>query len=501
MLSPRLSHTIPALFAAAAIALAGCGGGDDEASSSLDEALGHLPEDSGFAFVVSTDVDDYDSFRDLLEKFPFAGRVEEMLKQSLEQGDINFDEQIRPLLGNELVIGVDDNTSFVDSEDDTPFVMAMETEDSGEVQDLAESGGGEKTGESEGYDLYTGEDDDTFLAIKDDVLVLSNDQQTLENALKQRGEDDRLTEEDVDAAFEDLPEDAPLRAYVNVQALLAADPDTEEALKVQWVDHIETLGLSAEASGDAIAFDWSLRTDPEGLSDDDLPLASGTETPQLLEREDGSAEVVLGLRDPSQVIDFGLATAKVVDPAGFADFEAGKEQIGRRLGIDVDKDVLGQLTGDVSAAVSVDGNFGVRAQLEDADAFEETLAKVMDRLPEFSDDVTVTKPRQGDRFYGVATGDGDSFAVGVAEDSLVVANTAVLAADVATRGLVDAEGQEGALVVAADAEQIANAALARFRGGLQALGGTLITGPLGELLQSVEASTDGLTGHLELKID
>ena len=55
---------------------------------------------------------------------------------------------------------------------------------------------------------------------------------------------------------------------MNVKALLAADPDAEEALKVKWVDHIETLGLSADATDDAVAIDWSLRTDPEGLSDD-----------------------------------------------------------------------------------------------------------------------------------------------------------------------------------------------------------------------------------------
>jgi hypothetical protein len=500
MLSPRLTHTVPALFAAAAIALAGCGGGDDEASSPLDEALGHLPEDAGFAFVASTNLDDYDSFRELLEKFPFAGRAEEMLKQSLEQGDVDFDEQIRPLLGNEVVIGTDDNASFVDSEADTPFVLAVETQDADKLEDLAESGG-ERTGESEGYDLYTGEDDDTFLAIDGEVLVLSNAEPTLENALKQRGEDDRLTEDDVEAAFENLPEDAPLKAYVNVKALLAAAPNTEEALKVEWVDHIETFGLSAEAGDDSIAFDWSLRTDAEGLSDDDLPLASGSEAPQLLEREEGTAEVVLGLRDPSQVLDFGLATAKVLDPAGFAEFESGKQAIGRRLGIDVDEDVLAQLTGDVTAAISIDGEFGLRAQLEDAGAFEQTLAKAMDRLPEFSGDVTVTKPEQGDRFYGIATADGDSFAVGVAEEALVVANNATLASEVATRALVDAEGQEGAFVTAADAEQLANAALARFSGGLQGLGGTLFTGPLGEFLQSVSASTDGLTGRLELEVE
>ncbi len=499
MLSPKLSHAVPALFAAAAFAFAGCGGDDEEASSSLDEALGYLSEDAGFAFVASTDPDDYDSFRELVEKFPFAGRAEDLLKRGLERGSVDFDEQIRPLLGNEVVIGTDDNATFLDSSRDTPFVLAIETQDAGKLEDLAEEGG-ERTGESEGYDLYESEDE-TFLAIKDEVLVLSNNEDTLENALNQRGEDDRLTEDDVEPAFEELPDDAPVRAYANVAALLAASPDAEKALKVKWVDHLETLGLSIDADDEAIALDWSVRTDSEGLSDDDLPIATGSEAPQLLERDEGSAEVLLGLRDPAQVIDFALATAKVVDPAGYAEFQSGKQSVGRRLGIDVDDDVLAQLTGDVAAAITIDGEFGVRAELEDADAFERTLAKVMDGLPEFSDDVTVTKPKQGDRFYGVASEDGDSFAVGVAEDALVVANNATLASEVATRGLVDAEGQEGAFVVAADAEQLANAAIARFSGGLQGLGGTLFTGPLGDLLQSVSASTEGLTGHSELKID
>ena len=500
MLSPRRSHATPALFATVALALAGCGG-DDEASSPLDEALGFLPQDAGFAVVASTDLDDYDDFRTALENFPIAGRAEDLLKEGLEGGEVDFDEQIRPLLGNEVVIGTDDNESFVDSESDTPFVLAIETEDSDALEELAESGG-ERTGESEGYDVYEDADGGTFMAIDDAVLVVSNDRETLDNALAQRGEDDRLTEDDVEEAFEDLPDDAPVRAYVNVRELLAASPEAESALQVEWVDHIETLGVSADAAEDAIALDWSLRTDSEGLADEDLPLASGAEAPQLLEQQSGNPEVVLGLRDPSQVIDFALATAEVVDPAGYAEFQRGKGAVGRQLGIDVDDDVLAQLTGDVAALITVDGEFGVRAALEDAKAFERTLARVMDRLPEFAEGTTVTEPKRGDRFYGVATADGDSFAVGVAEDALVVANNAALASEVATRALVDAEGQEGAFVSAADAEQLANAAIARFAGsGLEGLGGALLTGPLGELLQSVSASTEGLSGRLELTLD
>src|SRR4051794_24865571 len=92
MLSPK---PLSALFALAALvlALAGCGGGgSDKASSPLDEALGYLSEDAGFAFVASTDLNDYDDLRAVLDKFPFSGRIEDGLKQTLEQQGVNFDD-------------------------------------------------------------------------------------------------------------------------------------------------------------------------------------------------------------------------------------------------------------------------------------------------------------------------------------------------------------------------------------------------------------------------
>lgn len=500
MLSSRPLRCVAVLAAAAALAVAGCGG-DDGASSPLDEALGHLPEDAGFAFIASTDVEDYDDFRELIEKFPFAGRLEETLRLEIEQGELDFEEQIEPLLGNDVVVGVSDNASFVDGSSDTPFVLALETGDADALEDVAQTGG-ERQGEHEGYDLYrSSDDDDTWMAIKDEVLVMSDDEQTLRDALAQRGEDDRLGEDDVEDALEDLPADAPIRVYAKFDALLGADPDSKEARKVKWVDQLETLGVAVDATDDGISIDYSARTNADELNDEDLPLASGTDTPQLFERSGGSSEVVLGLRDPSQLVDFALAAGRSLDPAGFAQFEAGKEAIGRQLRIDVDDDVLAQLTGDVNGVVTVDGQFGVRADLEDADAFEDTLARIMDGLPEFTDDVTVTQPRQGDRFYGVATDDGQTYAVGVAGGALVVANDAALASEVATRPLVDAEDQEGAFVLAADAEQLANAAIARFAGGLEGLAGGLFTGPLGELRMSAESSSDGLTGALELEIE
>ncbi len=211
---------------------------------------------------------------------------------------------------------------------------------------------------------------------------------------------------------------------------------------------------------------------------------------------------MLGLRDPSQIVDFALATAKVVDPAGYAEFEAGKQAIGRRLGIDVDEDVLAQLTGDVCAVVSIDGKFGVRAELEDPDGVRGDAREDHGRA------ARVLRRRHRDRQGGrplLRRRDRrrqELRASGVAEGALVVANNPLLASEVATRGARGRRGPGGRVRRGRPTPSSSPTPRSRSSGaGSQALGGSLFTGPLGDLLTSASASTDGLTGRLELKIE
>ena len=75
---PRLFLLLTLLAATAAIALSACGSDDgDEAASPLDEALGYLPEDAGFALIASTDLDDYENVQKLIDKFPFGDRFKD----------------------------------------------------------------------------------------------------------------------------------------------------------------------------------------------------------------------------------------------------------------------------------------------------------------------------------------------------------------------------------------------------------------------------------------
>jgi hypothetical protein len=86
-------------------------------------------------------------------------------------------------------------------------------------------------------------------------------------------------------------------------------------------------------------------------------------------------------------------------------------------------------------------------------------------------------------------------------DVLVVANDAARAGQFASASPSAVSDAKGAVVVKADAEQVANRVLRRLGPQLGlggAFGSRLFTGPLGELNGSLSSSTGGLSGRLTL---
>ena len=183
------------------------------------------------------------------------------------------------------------------------------------------------------------------------------------------------------------------------------------------------------AKDDGIDVDFRLRTEGD-LSDADLPIAPGR---RGAGRDQAEGEVGLGIRDLAHIVKFAENAGQAVDPAGFGDYAKAKKTIDRQLGVSLDDDLIGQLTGDVSASISIDGKFGVRAELKDPQAFERTLAKVADVLPSFAEGagfgtVGLSKPKGSEDFYALAQPDGDAVVFGVVDDVLMVANDAKRAA-------------------------------------------------------------------------
>jgi hypothetical protein len=499
----RLLVLLLALFALAA---AGCG--EDEAENPLDEALGYLPQDAPFAVAIDTNIegDQYQALGKIAKKFPFGDQVTEGLQRQLEEdGDVDFEKDVKPLLGNPFVVGAVDPRSLTAGGENNDFVGAVQAKDGDKMKDLVEKQNAKEEGEKSGAKLYRDDDGDTF-AVKDDVLIVAGTKELLEDALEQRDKDDRLDEKTFEKGLEGLPQDALLRVYGDVEALLESDPDAKEARKVEWIAALRTLGLTASVEEDEIAVDFKLRTEGGDLAEEDLPIAAGGEAPRIVRRK---GEIGFGLRDPSQVVEFAEAAARAVDPSAYGDLQRGKRQIEQRLDINFARDLYDQLTGDVSVNADVDGDFGLRAELKDPAEFERTLKKVADELPRIAEGagagtVGLAKPKRGEDFYAIAQPDGESVVFGVVDRVLVVSNDPASAGRLASETPTEVPGAEGSVVLGADAEPLADRVLQQLapRIGLgSAFGGQLFTGPLGELTGSVAADEDGLEGRLRLGID
>jgi Protein of unknown function (DUF3352) len=480
-----------------------CGPGDDEGGA-LDNALGYLPADTPFVFVVSTDIegDDYERANALLKEFPFGGQAGSQIKSQLEQGGVDYDDDVKPILGNDLVLGVPSADAF--QQEPAQFVMALEAKDGGKAEDLVQKDA-DKVGEAEGADIYESSGG-TFTAFKDDTIVLSNTQEQVEQALETRAGDDKLSEDDVNEAFEDLPEDALVRIYGDAESLIEASPEAQQAQEVQWVGALRKFGLTLNAEEDALAVEFNVQTEEGELEDEDLPIQPGADSPGIVERAN---EIGLALKNPAHVARFGEGALQSAASEEFGQYQAGKSQLGSQLGIDIDRDVLEQLEGDATVSVALDGSFAVRADVTDADALSATLEKATedpDVIEGLADgNAELETPGAGEDLYALVPAFGDPTVFGVVDDVFVLANDPEKAEQIAAGEPEPVDGAEGAVVMKADAEAIANQAIQMLPSdqlqGLGLLGGAeAFTGPLGELTGSMQADTSGLSGSFRLGI-
>jgi hypothetical protein len=501
----RLLVVLAAAAALAAVA-AGCGGGGSSASSPLDEGLGFLPKDAPLAVAISTDTGSgqYQSANTILKKFPFGDQALATLKRRIEQSGLSYDNDIKPILGNPIVVGAPNPQSLQGGDSRNEFVAALKGKDSGKTEDLVKKDAKE-AGDKNGFKIYE-EKSGTRLAYKDGVVVFAGSNKLLEDALAQRDRGDRLTEDAFNTGLEGLPKDAIVRVYGDAERLIKADPNSAQARKIKWVDALRKFGLTASIKQDAIDIDFNLKTEAGQLSEADLPLASGDQAPQVVKQP---RELSFGLRNPAQIEKFAEAAGQAVNPRGYGQFQQGKAQIAKQLGIDINKDLIDQLTGDVAANVTIGGKFGLRAQLKDPTAFRATLKKVAPALPKLakslgSGTVGLAKPKAGEDFYALAQANGKSVVFGVVKDNFVVANQPALAGRLAAAPAAAVPGAEGSVVMSGDAEKLANAIIGQLGAKLGpsvSLFGARFTAPLGELTGSVKSATDGLSGKLSLAID
>jgi hypothetical protein len=489
-----------ALWLCAFAAASGCGG-DDGASGPLESALAYVPENTPFVVAIDTDLegDQYKSLQAILDRFPGGVKIDDLFAGQLEGGneDVTFAKDVRPLLGNPFVVSATDVTSFISHSDDD-FVAILDADDSEALDRLIDKTKPQKQGEVGGATLY--DDDGTVFAVEENTVVFAGSQRLLEAALERADAGDGMDVERFEDGLEGLPEEALARVFFDVHALLEQDPDTADARKVDWIRALRTFGLTASVEDDAAGVEFNLKAEGD-LTDEDLPLAAGDEVPSVVRRE---GEVAFGVRDPSQIVTFFEGALQAVEPRAFGDYETGKRAISQRLGVNLDEDLFGQLTEDLSVSLSVNGSFGARAQVKSPDAFADTVDKVARALPQLGSSLGVTDVRRSGSLYEARLADGGRFFFGMRNDAFVAASDAARARRVGSAEPSSVDGADGSLVMAGNAEQVALQVIEQMGpqlGLTGLLGGGLFARPLDELSGSVSSSTDGMHGRFSLTLD
>ena len=229
---------------------------------------------------------------------------------------------------------------------------------------LEKSGAADK-GEQSGATIY--EEGGTEFAVDGSTVVFAGSREQLNQALARHGGDDSLDEDTFNSGLEGVGDDGIAQGYLNLQSLLSGSEGARAARKVKWIAAVEAIGLNAKVQEDAITIDFRIRTNPDGLTDADLPIAPGDEAPPIVDRD---GEIGIGFRGLDQTVGFVETVAQAVAPSDYGDYAAAKTQLERKLGVDVEKDILGQLSGDISASISLDGKFGIRVEPKDPAAFD-----------------------------------------------------------------------------------------------------------------------------------
>jgi hypothetical protein len=229
-------------------------------------------------------------------------------------------------------------------------------------------------------------------------------------------------------------------------------------------------------------------------------VASGDEAAKVVKRK---GEIGVGLRDPRQLVAFFETALQAVDPQSFGDYEQGKRAIAAKLDLDIDKDLIAQLTGNLSVSATINGDFAARAEVKDPAAFTKTVDKVAKALPELGSTLGIERVRRSGDLYEATLSGGSRFLFGMAQDSLVVASDPARAHSIAATQPEAVPGASGSLVLSADAEGLARQLIAKIapQFGIPDPLVPIFARPFDELNGWVTTATDGLKGRLSLTLD
>jgi hypothetical protein len=333
---------------------------------------------------------------------------------------LSYHRNVRPVLGNELVVGVPNLGARAPG----GFVAAIQVRQEGLLQTALNRPRALRPARSiRGARVYRSRRG-ALLALNGDELVLADSARTLARALRQRATAGRLTRAVFEQRLGAGAQPALVRGYVRVSpadTARALDLRRAQLRRVPWIDALRSVAFTFSASPVGLSAQTTLNTAP-GLREADLPLAPGAEAPPVIRRP---REIVSSQRDPAHTFRFLLDAVEALAPGN--ELARERRRLERRLNVDLRRDVIDQMTGDSVATVSPNGRLASKNELRDPVAFAGTLRKLYrfmrPMLRETTGERRVSvRPRRGNRSLYLVSVGRERFTLGVLGGQFVLAS-------------------------------------------------------------------------------
>jgi Protein of unknown function (DUF3352) len=305
------------------LAAPGCGGDDDGATTTTLAGADVVPADAPLFLTIDTDLESeqWQTAQDLLDKFPGKERLLDELRESLEEDDVDFERDVRPVLGPELGV------AWLDIEDDDTFVGFMQAKDEAKLNALLEKG------------------DEPLVHTKiGDWTVFTEKQQVLDRFRRAQEREKLADSEAYEEAVQTLPEDALFRLYFGGPQVRRAiekglaEEGIPERFSGQFGDfRSAALALTAESDG------VRLEADVVGGSENEFE----TYEPQLPGELPAGALLFLSfanLDDPARDV---LQALDEFIP----NFDEQRRQAEQAFGFSVENDLLPLLENELAFAI------------------------------------------------------------------------------------------------------------------------------------------------------
>jgi hypothetical protein len=395
----------------AGFGLAGCGSSSSSSGGALATALSYLPANSPLVLRVTTDPHSgaVRSAQSLVAKIPLARLGEAALQSRLQQMGINYDADVRPLLGNPLVFGA--STQTVSSATGREFVFAWVVKDAGVFRADLKKSGARSTGSRDGAALYPF--GSGTLALDGSTVVASPDSDALKAALDRHAHGTGITAADWGRAVKGLPGDALIDVFGSLGQALS-NASAANARRVPWIAAVRGYAVAISATSTGLALQYRVDTSGGALTSSQLPFAPGSAAPSLA----GSMPIVVALHDPAHAIGFVEGVEQATNPARYSAFQARQAALRRRSGVDINS-LARLLTGDLIVDSDLHATMA-RATVSNAGAARHALSKLATAPPRLLFTNATTVKRASGGFYELLRPGGSTVTAGVVGNQLVV---------------------------------------------------------------------------------